>query len=106
MAKILEFLDIKPENPYSTISRLNPTGKLTFKNVSFYYPNNAQATLLTFPLRLKVVNLLVLQESGCGKSTLMRMAYAVLEPTNGAIYYDRISQSQVNRDLFETILAL
>ena len=27
----------------------------------------------------------------------MRMAYAVLEPTNGAIYYDRISQSQVNK---------
>ena len=94
----LEFLDIKPENPYSTISRLNPTGKLTFKNVSFYYPNNAQATLIDISFEVESGEFIgITGESGCGKSTLMRMAYAVLEPTNGAIYYDRISQSQVNK---------
>ncbi|MDC3044252.1 ATP-binding cassette domain-containing protein, partial [bacterium] len=94
----LEFLEIKPENPYSTISRLNPTGKIAFKNVSFRYPNNAEDTIKDISFEVESGEFIgITGESGCGKSTLMRMAYSVLEPSNGAIYYDRIAQSQANK---------
>jgi ABC-type bacteriocin/lantibiotic exporter with double-glycine peptidase domain len=94
----LEFLEIKPENPYTTISRLNPTGKLSFKNVSFRYPNNSEDTLKDISFEVESGEFIgITGESGCGKSTLMRMAYSVLEPNNGAIYYDRIAQSQANK---------
>jgi len=94
----LEFLEIKPENPYSTISRLNPTGKIVFQNVSFRYPNNVEDTIKDISFEVESGEFIgITGESGCGKSTLMRMAYSVLEPSNGAIYYDRIAQSQANK---------
>ena len=94
----LEFLEIKPENPYLTISRLNPTGKVTFKNVYFRYPKSPEDTIKNISFDVASGEFIgITGESGCGKSTLMRMAYAVLEPSKGTVYYDRVSQTLANK---------
>ena len=77
---------------------MNPTGKIVFQNVSFRYPNNVEDTIKDISFEVESGECIgITGESGCGKSTLMRMAYSVLEPSNGAIYYDRIAQSQANK---------
>lgn len=62
---------------------------LTFKNVSFQYPEDDYAMMenLTFHVERGAFVSLI-GASGCGKSTIFRLINRLLEPKSGEVYVD------------------
>ncbi len=81
-------------------------GRIRFENVTFRY-GGAEAPAILDGLSFEVApnkKVAIVGRSGSGKTTLIKCLSGLLEPTDGAIYYDGIELSRLNyRDLRRNI---
>jgi ABC-type bacteriocin/lantibiotic exporter with double-glycine peptidase domain len=94
----LEFLRIPTEATRSKVSLINISGRIEFRNVSFAYKKSLFPVLSGISFVIEEGEFIgITGESGCGKSTLMRLAYAVLSPSEGSVIYDTHNSDQFNQ---------
>ncbi|WP_080147255.1 ABC transporter ATP-binding protein [Marinilactibacillus piezotolerans] len=85
-----------------------PSGPLTIelKNVSYTYPNHDQPALKNISLIIQPYeNLAIVGENGAGKSTLTNLITGLIEPDEGEILINGISQKDFNRSEYYTLFA-
>lgn len=64
-------------------------GDITFKNVTFRYPDGGEDVLTDFSLHIPAgTTVAIVGETGAGKSTLVNLACRFFEPTKGQILID------------------
>ena len=79
-----------PENPHSI--PVNPSGQLSFRQVSFSYESNTLNALDDISLEIKPNSTVALVgSSGSGKTSLMNMIPRFTDPTGGDIFFDDIN---------------
>mgnify|MGYP001427846522 CR=1 FL=1 len=87
-----EILDEKPDvvDKPSAKRIISPTGNLTFKNVTFSYPNDENLIILDdFNLEINAGETIALVgRTGCGKSTVARLLPRFYDVTGGSILLD------------------
>lgn len=90
-SRIFQLLDT-PENTIAatrTQNQLDPFGggfKLSFRDVTYHYPENAEAALEGINLELENgKHYALVGESGAGKSTLAQLIMRFIQPENGSI---------------------
>jgi ATP-binding cassette subfamily B protein len=96
MKRIKEFLDTDPEvkdtenSKNNTISALN--GNITFRNVTFQYPDTGILALKNINFELKKgQRLAVIGRTGSGKSTIADLLVRMYDVTEGSIEIDGIN---------------
>ena len=73
-------------------------GNVTFKDVSYRYPNTEQLVVKDFNLEVKQGECIaIVGPSGSGKSTLINMIIGFLPPTEGQVYIDGKAISELDR---------
>ena len=87
--RIFEILDEKPDvvDKPSAKRIISPAGNLTFKNVTFSYPNDENLIILDdFNLEINAGETIALVgRTGCGKSTVARLLPRFYDVTGGSI---------------------
>ena len=79
--------------PHPTLS-----GAVTLDSVSFRYSESGPVVLDDVTVRASPGEFVALVgESGAGKSTLMRLALGLDEPSSGAVYYDGLDLTNLDR---------
>ena len=74
-------------------------GEIAFHRVGFRYSENGPMVLEDVSLRARPGEIVaIVGESGAGKSTLFRIALGLVEPTVGAVYFDRRDLANLDRD--------
>ncbi len=90
--RIFEILDEKPaiENKLTASKITSPLGNLSFRNVSFSYPNGENLVVLeNFSLEIAAGETVALVgRTGCGKSTVARLLPRFYDVTDGSILLD------------------
>ena len=90
--RIFEILDEKPaiENKLTASKITSPLGNLSFRNVSFSYPNGENLLVLeNFSLEIAAGETVALVgRTGCGKSTVARLLPRFYDVTDGSILLD------------------
>ena len=90
--RIFEILDEKPaiENKLTASKITSPLGNLSFRNVSFSYPNGENLVVLeNFNLEIAAGETVALVgRTGCGKSTVARLLPRFYDVTDGSILLD------------------
>lgn len=90
--RIFEILDEKPaiENKLTASKITSPLGNLSFRNVSFSYPNGENLVVLeNFNLEIVAGETVALVgRTGCGKSTVARLLPRFYDVTDGSILLD------------------
>lgn len=94
---IYEFINIKPEFSESNrISIKQINGKITFKDVSFYY-NDGNYVLKDLNLNINAgEKVAIVGISGGGKSTILKLAMQFYNPVKGQILIDDIPISRIS----------
>ena len=66
---------------------------IEFKNVSFFYDNNADPIIKNLDFRIdKGECIAILGENGTGKSTLLNLISGLLKPSSGSVLLDNVEQ--------------
>ena len=90
--RIFEILDEKPDvvDKPSAKRIISPAGNLTFRNVTFSYPNDENLIILDdFNLEINAGETIALVgRTGCGKSTVARLLPRFYDVTGGSILLD------------------
>ncbi|MDP6323696.1 MAG: ABC transporter ATP-binding protein, partial [Acidimicrobiales bacterium] len=90
--RIFEILDEKPDvvDKPSAKRIISPAGNLTFRNVTFSYPNDENLIILDdFNLDINAGETIALVgRTGCGKSTVARLLPRFYDVTGGSILLD------------------
>jgi ATP-binding cassette subfamily B protein len=90
--RIFEILDEEPAitNKASASKIISPSGNLSFRNVSFSYPNGENPVILDdFNLEITAGETVALVgRTGCGKSTVARLLPRFYDVTGGSILLD------------------
>ena len=90
--RIFEILDEEPaiENKLTARKIISPIGDLSFRNVSFSYPNGENPVILDdFNLEITAGETVALVgRTGCGKSTVARLLPRFYDITEGSILLD------------------
>ena len=95
------FAQLKTENNYKFIFKSTENvfefkDSITFKNVSFCYPNSDLNTLEAVDLVIRSGdNIGIVGETGAGKSTFLDLIMGLLSPTSGKILVDGVD---INKD--------
>ena len=97
MERINEFLEIKTEientNPNHTLIK----GNITFKNVSFTYPDTGIEAIKNINFSLKENETLgIFGKTGSGKSTIANLLCRMYDIDNGEIFYDNTKIGDLN----------
>ena len=70
---------------------LSDDPEISFRNISFTYPNTEAPILKNFSLTFHLSERIALAgENGCGKSTLIKLLTGLYEPTEGEILVDNV----------------
>lgn len=86
--KLLEVLQLVPENPDRGDSPHDIEGRICFEHVHFAYPGRSK-TIDDFSLTISPGELVaIVGENGSGKSTLAHLLMRLYNPDNGTIYLD------------------
>ena len=105
LGRMNDIFESEPEqgHDHSHLKRVNSLeGRVRFQNVSFRYGSPDSARILEdvsidIPPRKTVA---IVGRSGSGKTTLVKCLAGMLEPSEGAIYFDGIEQKKLRyRDL-------
>ena len=97
MERINEFLEIETEientNPNHTLIK----GNITFKNVSFTYPDTGIEAIKNINFSLKENETLgIFGKTGSGKSTIANLLCRMYDIDNGEIFYDNTKIGDLN----------
>ncbi|MBC8045961.1 MAG: ABC transporter ATP-binding protein [Fimbriimonadaceae bacterium] len=95
--RINEFLDTKPdiETPFKTNYSIN--GNITFKNVSFTYPDTGVEALKNISFEIRSgEKIAIIGRTGSGKTTIADLLVRMYDPTEGEIYIDDIELKKYN----------
>jgi ABC-type multidrug transport system fused ATPase/permease subunit len=108
---LFEIFESKQENvqkPEKETAKLNITGKITFKNLSFAYPSRPETEVLkNINLTVEPGNLIALVgKSGAGKSTFATLLLHLYEPVSGQILFDDLSITEINLTALRKQIAL
>jgi ATP-binding cassette subfamily C protein LapB len=86
--------EIDPTREYLSRGRL--TGKLEFRNVSFFYPGQKTRALDDVSFSIEPgEKVAILGRNGSGKSTIVRLATGVYEPVEGSVMVDDTDLRQI-----------
>ena len=89
MGRITEFLNQEPEIVNNSRVRSEITGEITFKNVSFTYPDSGIQALKDVSFSVKRgQTLAIVGRTGSGKSTLANLIGGLYEPQSGYVNID------------------
>lgn len=92
LGQLFSFLSVEPEikAPAAPASLPAPlTSGLTFEDVTFQYPSNAEPALEGINLRMKPGQVVALVgENGSGKTSLIKLMARLYDPTSGRITMD------------------
>lgn len=85
--RLTQIIDQKPEVTFPQTEATVPTQvALRFDNVTFSYPEQAQAALSDIALQVNAgEHIAILGRTGCGKSTLLQLITRAWDPQQGAI---------------------
>ena len=88
--EIIESQHEKLQKPETEIEKVEFTGKVSFKNLSFAYPSRPETEVLkNINLTIEPGNLIALVgKSGAGKSTFATLLLHLYEPVSGQILFD------------------
>lgn len=89
MARVNEFLDIKPEITNTNFEVYPIHGDIEFRNVSYTYPNTGIEALKNLSFRVNAgETLAIMGKTGSGKSTIALLLCRLIDPTSGEILVD------------------
>jgi len=94
-----ELLKREVERPSdaSFVARGTVQGGIEFKDVSFSYPGQTQASLRNVSLRIQPgERVAILGRIGSGKTTLEKLILGLYRPTSGSVLIDGIDQRQID----------
>lgn len=101
-ARINEFLQTKPEIKNENHDDLVFNGNITFKNVSYVYPNSGIEALKNISFSIsKGETLGVIGRTGSGKSTILKLLTRQIDATEGQILIDGKDIKEINLDAFK-----
>ncbi|MBC7915212.1 MAG: ABC transporter ATP-binding protein [Pyrinomonadaceae bacterium] len=87
--RINEFLDLKPEIPNSGTEKISVRGEISFKNVSFTYPDTGIKALNNISFEVEQGQFVaIIGRTGSGKSTIANLIMRMYDTTNGTITID------------------
>ncbi len=87
--RINEFLNEKPQVKNNTLSQTPIKGKITFKNVTFTYPDTNITALKNLSFTINTgETLVILGPTGSGKSTILELIGRLYDVTQGKILID------------------
>jgi ABC-type bacteriocin/lantibiotic exporter with double-glycine peptidase domain len=86
--------EIIPKNP----TKINITGDIEFRNVSFSYSNTSDYVIKNLSFKIeKGKKTAIVGTSGSGKSTLIKLILGLYEPTEGEIFYDGVNLKNIDK---------
>ena len=96
----LDYPDISPENkghPLPDKNMLPPS--LSFKNVSYVYPETDKPILKNINLEIKAgERIAIVGNNGAGKTTIVKLLCGLYYPTSGEVHLNGISSAAYHRD--------
>lgn len=89
-------LPLERESQKTYTSKPVLEGEITFKNVSFAYPNTSQNILNRCSLKIEAGdNVGIIGAVGCGKTTLHRLLMNLYEPSEGSVQIDGLDVRKI-----------
>lgn len=99
--RINEFLQVEPDIKNHNNGSNEQLSSISFKGVSYHYPNSEHHVLKDISFTIKRGETLgIIGRTGCGKSTLTHLLLRQIEATEGQILYNNTSISNINLDQF------
>ncbi|MCT6874905.1 heme ABC transporter ATP-binding protein/permease CydC [Frischella perrara] len=81
--------------------------EITFKNISFSYPNQPLVILKDINFQIKNgEHVALIGQTGCGKSTLLNLITRTWQPTNGTIMLNQIDISQFSEPALRNMMSV
>lgn len=97
MERLNEFLDTRPTLGGTTGKRPTLSGSITFRNVSFTYPDTGIEALRDISFQLPAGRTLaIVGHTGSGKSTMAELIGRLYDPTQGTILIDGVPLSEID----------
>lgn len=104
---VFEVLDVEIEKDLGSITKIKGEGNLTFKNLSFNYPNSDKAALKNINLNIKSgQTIAVVGASGSGKTTLTNLIPRFYDYNQGKILLDGIEITEYTLETLREQIAL
>ena len=101
MEKLQEVLDTKPEEKPVQPQVLGPLEDISFKHLSFTYPQRDQASVKEVDINLRKGEAIAfVGPSGAGKSTLAKLLVGLYKPTQGEIVMNDTNAITIDYDAF------
>lgn len=86
--------EVQPENSI----KINITGEVEFRNVSFAYTNTSDYVIKDLSFKIeRGKKTAIVGTSGSGKSTLTKLLLGLYEPTEGEIFYDGVNMKDIDK---------
>lgn len=90
-----EFIQL-PAGTSGTTELTSPPATITFKNVSFHYPQHKRTVLKNISLNIpRGQHVAIVGENGAGKSTLIKLLTGLYHPTKGTILLDETNLKDI-----------
>lgn len=81
--------------------------EITFKNISFSYPNQPLVILKDINFQIKNgEHVALIGQTGCGKSTLLNLITRTWQPTNGTIMLNQIDINQFSEPALRNMMSV
>jgi ATP-binding cassette subfamily B protein len=102
------YLNLKSEKEFGSVEDVDLDNlSITFKDVSFKYPNQDEYTLKNINLEIKKgVKLAIVGLNGAGKTTLIKLLCRLYEPTEGEILLNNIPLKSFTKEVCDKLFSV
>lgn len=108
--RVFEFINRIPNLPERAdcVENANISGKITFSQVSFAYPQRPEQTVLKgFNLTINVgEKVAIVGPSGAGKTTIANLLLGFYQPSSGELSFDGINSTQLKIESIRDAIAI